>query len=581
MTDRDQMPLPEEPNDESSAMPNSQPAPQPPASSTYPGGGNIPAQRFSFGATSWRDDEGDTPGISSPQQTIAHQSEPQMPPSQPAPETPPPPAPPVPSQPVAEQPTQPVQAQPVEPPVQPPQEATAPNPAVNPPWNTYRPQPTGYRSALNETPTPETTMYSRPTTPLPEYVEPAFRPAPPPAPANNRQRTGGGVGFGVIALIVLMSLVIGSLSGAGAGYAVFTINNQRVEAERKAAEQQAAQQVPPSIDDTALVSMVQRTNPAVVTVINRMNAQRLQQGGVTPVAPEALGSGFIFRKDGYIMTNNHVVENQQELFVVFSNGKQAPAKLVGVDAYADLAVLKIDEKAVTGVVEFGDSDQLQPGQRVIAIGSALGDFHNSVTAGIISAVGRSLQVSSSRSMDDLIQTDAPINHGNSGGPLLNMQGQVIGINTAVLRYPPSQADSNFSVNQIAEGIGFSVPSNVAAGVADNLIKNGKVSRPYIGISYNQLNAQIARQLNLKYSAGAVVVDVQPGTPAEKAGLQQGDIITALNDQQITENDSFRTMLMHFKVGDEVKLTVIRNDKQITLKLKLAERPAALDEDTQP
>lgn len=574
MTDRDHMPLPEEPNDASSTTPNTQPAPQPPASSTYLGSGNVPAQHFSFGATSWRDEDGDTTGISLPQQTIAHQ-----------------PAPEIPSQPASEQPTQPVQAQPAQPaapapeppaqPQQPVQEETAPNPVVNPPWNTYRPQPTGYRSALNETPTPETTVYARPTTPLPEYVEPTSRPAPQSEPeqVSNRQSRGGGIGFGVVALIVLMSLVIGSLSGAGAGYAVYMVNNQRAEAARKAAEQQSAQQVPASIDDTALVSMVKRVNPAVVTVINRMNAQRLQQGGVAPVAPEALGSGFIFRKDGYIMTNNHVVENQQELFVVLSNGKQAPATLVGVDAYADLAVLKIDEKDVTGVIDFGDSDQLQPGQRVIAIGSALGDFHNSVTAGIISAVGRSLQVSSSRSMDDLIQTDAPINHGNSGGPLLNMQGQVIGINTAVLRYPPTQADANFSVNQIAEGIGFSVPSNVAAGVADNLIKNGKVSRPYIGISYNQLNSQIARQLNIKYTAGALVIDVQPGTPAEKAGLQQGDIITALNDTQITENDSFRTMLMRFKVGDNVKLTVVRNDKQITLNLKLTERPANLDTDT--
>ena len=305
---------------------------------------------------------------------------------------------------------------------------------------------------------------------------------------------------------------------------------------------------------------VRKTGPAVVTVINQMQDSGF--GGAS-----ASGSGVIVDSEGYVVTNNHVVENQQSLEVIFSDGTKSSATLVGTDPFSDLAVIKVDAE-VPAVAEFGDSDALEPGQPVVAIGSALGDFANTVTAGVVSALHRDLDdAGGSPAMQNLIQTDAAINHGNSGGPLLDITGKVIGINVAVVR------GSGFS-GDVAEGLGFAIPSNTAREVVNQLIDNGAVERPYIGISYQLINPQIAAYYDLSRDSGLYVTDVQPGSPAEDAGLTQGTIIVKFDGTDVTGSTSLLELLMKHKVGETITLTIIPagSDTEQDVSLTLAKRP---------
>lgn len=309
---------------------------------------------------------------------------------------------------------------------------------------------------------------------------------------------------------------------------------------------------------------VRATGPAVVTVINQMSTT----GGFGRQTATASGSGVIIDQRGYIVTNNHVVENQSSLEVIFSDGTKSNATLVGTDPFSDLAVIKVNA-VVPAVAEFGDSDLLEPGQPVVAIGSALGDFANTVTAGIVSALHRDLDdQGGSTSMQNLIQTDAAINHGNSGGPLLDITGKVIGINVAVVR------GSDFS-GDVAEGLGFAIPSNTAREVAEQIINKGAVERPYIGISYQLLNPQLAAAYNLNRDSGLYITEVQPNSPASESGLNQGDIITRFDGTDVTGSTALLELLMKHKVGDTVKLSIVPNgsssEKEISL--TLAQRPA--------
>ncbi len=224
-----------------------------------------------------------------------------------------------------------------------------------------------------------------------------------------------------------------------------------------AAAAQASSQAPIVAYDAT--SAVQKAGPAVVTIVN---TQSVMTGrGRFPVQATGIGSGIIVDNRGYIITNYHVIEGQQSLEVIFSDGTKAPARLVGGDSAADIAVVKVDV-AVPAVAEFGNSDALEAGQPVVAIGSALGDFRNTVTAGVVSALHRNLDESTQSTLGDLIQTDAAINEGNSGGPLIDMSGKVIGINVAVVRSTGYQGST-------AEGLGFAIPANTAQQIADNLI----------------------------------------------------------------------------------------------------------------
>jgi 2-alkenal reductase len=221
-------------------------------------------------------------------------------------------------------------------------------------------------------------------------------------------------------------------------------------------------------------------------------------------------------------------------------------------------VIKVDGN-VPAAASFGDSSKLELGQEVIAIGSALGDFRNTVTTGVISGQNRRVD-----KLDGLLQTDAAINHGNSGGPLLNLAGEIIGINTAVVRQGDLTGD-------VAEGLGFAVPSNTAKTVADQLIKNGKVSRPYLGVSYQLLTPELAAVQNLSVKNGALILSVVAGSPADTAKLAKNDVVTAVDGQVINEDNSLAQLLMSHKAGDKVTLTVVRDKQELKIEVTLAER----------
>jgi len=308
--------------------------------------------------------------------------------------------------------------------------------------------------------------------------------------------------------------------------------------------------------------VVDAVGPAVVTVVNKLNPQ---QG----FAGEASGSGVVIDAKGYIVTNNHVVANNSALQVIFSDGRTVNATLVGSDDISDLAVLKVDG-TVPGVATLGDSSQLRPGQMVVAIGSALGDFQNTVTTGVISGLNRKLQRDNGIPMEDLIQTDAAINHGNSGGPLLDLHGDVIGINTAVVR-ASGQGD-------VAEGLGFSIPVNTVKTITSQLISQGKVPRPYLGVNTRQVTPAMASYFGLRDESGApldhgvVAVSITPGSPAETVGIRVGDVILDINGQRIDETNVLANLLTHFSVNDKVTLTVVRNSQTIKVPVTLTERP---------
>jgi len=276
---------------------------------------------------------------------------------------------------------------------------------------------------------------------------------------------------------------------------------------------------------------------------------------VQPNITQGMGSGFIISEDGYILTNEHVISGATEINIFLSDKeKSLSAKVIGSDAELDLAVLKINAGNLP-YLKLGNDDNIRVGEWVIAIGNPYGLDHT-VTTGVISAKSRPVQVEN-RQYKNLLQTDASINPGNSGGPLLNLAGQVIGINTAV--------------NASAQGIGFAIPANTVKSVLDTLIKNGKVSHPWMGVYIQTLNADLANQLGLQSSEGAVLSGVVAGSPADKAGLQQGDAILAINKQKITDASGITDFIEKSKVGDKVTLLVERDRSQQYIIVTLAEK----------
>ncbi|KAF1085427.1 putative serine protease HtrA [Sporotomaculum syntrophicum] len=271
---------------------------------------------------------------------------------------------------------------------------------------------------------------------------------------------------------------------------------------------------------------------------------------------EGMGSGFIISEDGYILTNEHVVSGAIEINVYLTGQKKPlPAKVIGSDAELDLAVLKVDAGSKLPYLKLGNDQNIRVGEWVIAIGNPYGLDHT-VTTGVISAKGRPVQVEN-RQYKNLLQTDASINPGNSGGPLLNLSGEVIGINTAV--------------NASAQGIGFAIPANTVKSVLKNLIEDGKVTRPWMGVYIQTMNSELASQLGLKSSQGALLSGVMTGSPAAKAGLQQGDVILKINNQQITDASDITDFIQSKKVGDKITLLVERNGSQKTITVTLAEK----------
>ncbi len=379
------------------------------------------------------------------------------------------------------------------------------------------------------------------------------------------------IGCTAVFAIVLLSLIFGSVGGAIFGGAAGYFVARSVPQPTPTAISPTDISEPPTpplphteirVEHTsAVIEAVDKVKPAVVTIINSMQPRQDFWGQI--YEPKSSGSGVIISKDGYILTNNHVIKDAYDLEVIYADGGKDKARIVGTDPLSDLAVIQVDGP-VPAWAELGDSSALKVGETVIAIGSALGDFRNTVTVGVVSALGRRLG-KRDWIMEGLIQTDAAINHGNSGGPLINLAGQVIGINTAVVRGSGMGGD-------VAEGLGFAIPSNTARLVSQELIAKGRVERPYLGISYFAVSPQIAARFNLSVNHGALVSEVGRGTPAARAGLQPGDVITAIGGDAIDEEHPLVNVLMKHKPGEKVTLEVFRGDKKLTLTTTLVARP---------
>ena len=262
------------------------------------------------------------------------------------------------------------------------------------------------------------------------------------------------------------------------------------------------------------------------------------------------GSGFVFTSDGFILTNSHVIKNAASIEVTFTDGKKLPARVVGDDPYMDLAVIKVEALDLVPAA-FGDSSTLKVGQLVIAIGSPYG-FQHTITSGVVSAIGRNLRTDSGRLVDGIIQTDAALNPGNSGGPLITSKGEVIGVNTAII-YP-------------AQGICFAIPSNAAKEVAEKLIKNGKVRRGYIGIAGHDITPEshVVKSYGLPTDKGVFVMAVEKGGPADKAGLAKGDAIVGCDGKDIKGVDDLHKYLTEDKIDASVSLEIFRLSEKLTL-----------------
>ena len=315
-------------------------------------------------------------------------------------------------------------------------------------------------------------------------------------------------------------------------------------------------------DDAALLDEYSRTvvgaaERVAPSVVNIDIKQRVA-GRRGPREIGGSGSGFIIAPDGFILTNSHVVHGAAQITVNLPDGREYPAQLVGDDPDTDLAVIRIDGPQLTHV-RLADSENLRVGQVVIAIGNPLG-FQASVTAGVISALGRSMHSQSGRLIDNIIQTDAALNPGNSGGPLVNSAGEVIGVNTAMIRP--------------AQGICFAIASNTAKFVAGWLIKEGKIRRSYIGVAGQNvpIHRRIVRFYNLPFETGVLVASVEKESPAAKAGIREGDLIVAFNGNPVGSIHDLHKMLMGDQIGVAAKVLIIRHTDKLELSILPAETP---------
>lgn len=389
---------------------------------------------------------------------------------------------------------------------------------------------------------------------------------------------------------VSLAVVIGGAFLAGILFATAGANlfgvGDAVGTSSQAANLDGSTTIEQSVDstprdfETAFTEVAQAVNPAVVQIRAAKVVERRMPNpfegtpferffGQPPSQPDVrqgLGSGVIVRSDGHIITNNHVVEDAERLSVQTLDGTQYEAEIVGTDSYSDLAVLNVDASNLTAV-SFGNSEQLNIGQWVLAIGSPLSpQLNNSVTAGIISALGR-LQSAPQRSRNpdqstgihNFIQTDAAINPGNSGGPLVNLNGELVGINTAIV----SRSGGN-------QGIGFAIPANTVERIATQIIEEGEVQRAYLGVRYGPASQSLIENETLP-SGTAIVSQVEEGTPAAEAGLEAGDLITAVEGSPLENHLELGNKIASMQPGDEVSLRINRDGEQMTLTVTLGSR----------
>ena len=375
--------------------------------------------------------------------------------------------------------------------------------------------------------------------------------------------------FGIILLCILVAVISGFV-GAYIGGSMVAKDVQTVLTQAAVPEEVVPEVTPQVVNtsitiasseiDTVITDVVQNIEPAVVTVVGTIPGSQTFFGKTAD--SQVSGSGFIVSQDGYIITNNHVIEDAISLYVILSDGTELDADLISRDIYADLAVLKVDG-TMPAVAPLGDSEDLKPGETVIAIGSPLGTFRNSVTVGVVSATGRTLDTGEGYNMENLIQTDAAINSGNSGGPLVNLAGEVIGVNTLVLRGSSSGSAS-------AEGLGFAIPSDTVELISQQIIEKGYFARPYLGVGIQNVTSSIARRYNLAVEWGGYVTEVAAGSPAADAGLRVNDIITRIGDIEITEENTYLNALFAYRSGDTVELEFDRNGQKLTATVLLAE-----------
>lgn len=317
-----------------------------------------------------------------------------------------------------------------------------------------------------------------------------------------------------------------------------------------------------------IADVFKKVSPSTVSIIT---SSVVPGRGFYDEVSEGAGSGIVVSQDGYILTNKHVVpDGVDKVTVVMYDGREfTDVKVVGRDPGNDIAFLKIDGVNDLTAVSLGDSNNIEPGQQVVAIGNALGTFRNSVTSGIISGLGRPLTATdeagaSAEQLEDMLQTDAAINPGNSGGPLVNLKGEVIGINTAI--------------SLDGQGIGFAIPINVARVQIESVITTGKLSKAYLGVRYASINPEMAKAEKLPVKTGALVTAggkqraVIPDSPADKAGIRTGDIITKVGDIAIVEGKGLATILSQYPPGKELTLTILRDGKEQTIGVKLGEYP---------
>lgn len=378
--------------------------------------------------------------------------------------------------------------------------------------------------------------------------------APVKSPRVPRARSGSGRGWKVAGVIFLcfVASFLGSWALLQSGYVGVGGTNTTTERRRV-------------IEEGNVVSEVaSEVSPSVVSIVTESTTRSYYGGSAQQ---ESAGTGIIISRDGYILTNRHVIpDNATNVQVVLSDGTQYDdVKVVGRDSLNDLAFLKISGVNDLTAAKLGDSGDLKVGAKVIAIGNALGQYQTTVTSGIISAMGRPLTASdesgdSSEQLENLLQTDAAINPGNSGGPLVNMAGEVIGINTAVA--------------QEAQGIGFAIPIDDAKGLIKSVTDSGELKRAYLGVRYVSITPDVVAQLKLSVKNGAYINDsnnaVVSGSPADKAGLKPKDIITKVNETPVDAQHPLSSQLSQFVPGDTVTLTVLRDGKTIQLKATLSQ-----------
>lgn len=399
---------------------------------------------------------------------------------------------------------------------------------------------------------------------------------------------------GVITVTIIISFIISSFAGfitSGIGVGLY---RKYVKGEESIIKQTLEVQ-----EESETIDAVKKIQPSVVSIIVTRDLEKLYKQYKDPFndpffknffdnfgleydSPESDsesdetetekiggGSGFVISSDGLILTNRHVVSYTDVTYTVITDDKEShEAKVLAKDPVNDIAILKIDAENLTPV-ELGDSDSLQIGQTVIAVGYALGEYHNTVTKGVVSGLGRAITAGgvgqATEQLDNIIQTDTAINPGNSGGPLVNLSGQVIGINTAI--------DANGQL------IGFAIPVNDAKDDINSVKSEGEIIRPYLGVRYQIIDKSIAKSNNLPYDYGALVVRgeekdelaVVPGSPADKAGIVENDIILELGGRQVTDKNNLAKLISKNKIGEEIELKIWHKGEEKTVKVKLEKR----------